>query len=42
MEKLSLKGLKFETTEIIIKDNIMTITLARPEKKECNEQCHDE
>ena len=33
MEKLSLKGLKFETTEIIIKDNIMTITLARPEKK---------
>jgi enoyl-CoA hydratase/carnithine racemase len=33
MEKLSLDGLKFEATELDIKNNIMTITLNRPEKK---------
>ena len=33
MEKLSIDGLKFEATELDIKNNIMTITLNRPEKK---------
>ena len=33
MEKLSLKGLEFTATEINIKNNIMEITLNRPEKK---------
>ena len=33
MEKLSLKGLEFSATEINIKNNIMEITLNRPEKK---------
>ena len=33
MEKLSLKGLQFSATEINIKNNIMEITLNRPEKK---------
>ena len=33
MKKLSLEGLKFEATELDIKNNIMTITLNRPEKK---------
>ena len=33
MEKLSLKGLQFTATEINIKNNIMEITLNRPEKK---------
>ena len=33
MEKLSLKGLQFSATEINVKNNIMEITLNRPEKK---------
>ena len=33
MKKLSLEGLKFTATEINIANNIMTITLNRPEKK---------
>ena len=33
MKKLSLEGLKFIATEIDITNNIMTITLNRPEKK---------
>ena len=33
MEKLSLRGLEFSATEINIKNNIMEITLNRPEKK---------
>jgi len=33
MKKLSLEGLKFTATEIDIANNIMTITLNRPEKK---------
>ena len=33
MKKLSLKGLDFKTTLLDIKNNIMTITLNRPEKK---------
>jgi enoyl-CoA hydratase/carnithine racemase len=33
MEKLSLEGLDFKTTLLDIKNNIMTITLNRPEKK---------
>ena len=33
MKKLSLEGLKFSATEIDIANNIMTITLNRPEKK---------
>ena len=33
MTKLSLEGLKFSATELEIKNNIMTITLNRPEKK---------
>ena len=33
MKKLSLEGLNFSTTEINIKNKIMTITLDRPEKK---------
>ena len=33
MKKLSLEGLKFTATEIDITNNIMTITLNRPEKK---------
>ena len=33
MKKLSLKGLHFSATEIKIKNNIMEITLNRPEKK---------
>ena len=33
MKKLSLKGLKFGATELGIENNIMTITLNRPEKK---------
>ena len=33
MKKLSLKGLQFSATEINIKNNIMEITLNRPEKK---------
>ena len=33
MKKLSLEGLKFIATEIDIANNIMTITLNRPEKK---------
>ena len=31
--KLSLKGLNFQATKIDEKDNILTITLNRPEKK---------
>ena len=34
MKKLSLKGLKFRATELGIENNIMTITLNRPKKKE--------
>ena len=33
MKKLSLEGLNFSTTEMNIKNKIMTITLDRPEKK---------
>ena len=33
MKKLSLEGLQFSATEINIKNNIMEITLNRPEKK---------
>jgi enoyl-CoA hydratase/carnithine racemase len=33
MKKLSLEGLKFTATEIDIANNVMTITLNRPEKK---------
>jgi enoyl-CoA hydratase/carnithine racemase len=33
MENLSLEGLDFKTTLLDIKNNIMTITLNRPEKK---------
>ena len=33
MKQLSLEGLNFSTTEVNIKDKIMTITLDRPEKK---------
>ena len=33
MKKLTLKGLQFSATEINIKNNIMEITLNRPEKK---------
>ena len=33
MQKLSLEGLNFIATELEIKNNIMTITLNRPEKK---------
>ena len=33
MEKLSIEGLEFKTTLLDIKNNIMTITLNRPEKK---------
>ena len=33
MKKLSLEGLDFKTTLLDIKNNIMTITLNRPEKK---------
>ena len=33
MTKLSLEGLKFSATELEIKNNIMRITLNRPEKK---------
>ena len=33
MKKLSLKGLKFRATELGIENNIMTITLNRPKKK---------
>ena len=33
MKKLSIKGLQFSATEINIKNNIMEITLNRPEKK---------
>ena len=33
MKKLSLDGLIFKATEIDIKNNIMNITLNRPEKK---------
>ena len=33
MKKLSPKGLQFSATEINIKNNIMEITLNRPEKK---------
>ena len=33
MEKLSLKGLDFKTILLDIKNNILTITLNRPEKK---------
>ena len=33
MEKLSIEGLDFKTTLLDIKNNIMTITLNRPEKK---------
>ena len=32
-EKLSLEGLKFQATKISITNNILTITLNRPEKK---------
>ena len=32
-DKLSLDGLNFEATKIDISDNILTITLNRPEKK---------
>ena len=32
-KKLSLDGLIFETTKVVIKDNILTITLNRPNKK---------
>ena len=32
-KNLSLKGLEFKATKIITKDNILTITLNRPEKK---------
>ena len=33
MKQLSLDGLNFSTTEVNIKNKIMTITLDRPEKK---------
>ena len=33
MKQLSLEGLNFSTTEVNIKDKVMTITLDRPEKK---------
>ena len=33
MENLSLEGLDFKTILLDIKNNIMTITLNRPEKK---------
>ena len=33
LEKLSLEGLDFQATKINIKNNILTITLNRPEKK---------
>ena len=33
MTKLSLEGLKFSATELEIENNIMRITLNRPEKK---------
>ena len=32
-KKLSLDGLIFEATKVVIKDNILTITLNRPDKK---------
>ncbi len=31
--KLSLEGLNFQATKVNIKNNILTITLNRPEKK---------
>ena len=33
MKKLSLEGLNFEATKLNIANNILTITLNRPEKK---------
>ena len=33
LEKLSLEGLDFQATKINIKNNVLTITLNRPEKK---------
>jgi len=33
MKQLSLDGLNFSTTEVNIKNKIMTITLDRPEKR---------
>ena len=33
IDKLSLEGLDFQATKINIKNNILTITLNRPEKK---------
>ena len=36
MKQLSLEGLNFSTTEVNIKDKIMTITLDRPEKNAMN------
>jgi HSP20 family molecular chaperone IbpA len=35
LEKLSLEGLDFQATKINIKNNVLTITLNRPEKKKC-------
>ena len=32
-DKLSLEGLNFQATKVSIKNNILTITLNRPEKK---------
>ena len=39
IDKLSLEGLDFQATKINIKNNILTITLNRPEKKKCIKQC---
>ena len=33
LDKLSLEGLNFQATKVSIKNNILTITLNRPEKK---------
>ena len=33
IDKLSLEGLDFQATKVNIKNNILTITLNRPEKK---------
>jgi HSP20 family molecular chaperone IbpA len=33
VDKLSLEGLNFQATKVSIKNNILTITLNRPEKK---------
>jgi len=33
VDRLSLEGLNFQATKVSIKNNILTITLNRPEKK---------